>query len=47
MSRPLRIVPRDIAVRTEGDDLIATFFLPKGSYATILLRELMEPAPSP
>ncbi len=41
--RPLRVVPRDVEMAQEGDQLILSFFLPPGSYATVLLEELMEP----
>jgi tRNA pseudouridine13 synthase len=40
--RPLRYAPVDLAWRVEDTDLILTFFAPKGSYATMLLRELMK-----
>ena len=43
--RPIRVVPRDVDARADAGDLLVSFFLPKGSYATILLREMMEPAP--
>jgi tRNA pseudouridine13 synthase len=43
--RPIRVVPRDMDVRADAEDLLVSVFLPKGSYATILLREMMEPAP--
>jgi tRNA pseudouridine13 synthase len=41
--RPLRYAPMDLYWRIEDKDLILKFFAPKGSYATMLLRELMKP----
>ena len=40
--RALRISPRGFAWAWEHDDLILTFSLPAGAYATALLRELIE-----
>ena len=40
--RPLRVPVQDLNWRMEGMDLCLEFFLPKGSYATTLLRELMK-----
>jgi tRNA pseudouridine13 synthase len=31
-------------VDAEGEDLIISFVLPRGSYATSVLREIMKPA---
>ncbi|HEV8321300.1 MAG TPA: tRNA pseudouridine(13) synthase TruD [Myxococcota bacterium] len=49
--RPLRVLVREVAVRADERDgradLVAAFFLPKGSYATVLLRELMHPSVLP
>ena len=41
--RPLRVAPGDMEVTQERDTLILSFFLPAGSYATVLLEELMKP----
>ncbi len=41
--RPLRVIPGDVELNQEGDVLTLSFFLPSGSYATVLLEELMEP----
>lgn len=41
MRRPLAAFPRDLSVVEAGRDLIFTFELPAGSYATSLLRELV------
>jgi tRNA pseudouridine13 synthase len=40
--RPLRIPLRDTAIRREAAGLRLEFFLPKGSYATVLLDEIMK-----
>jgi tRNA pseudouridine13 synthase len=40
--RALRVKPEDVDWRFEGRDLLIKFFLPKGSYATTLLRELLK-----
>ncbi len=40
--RPLRVPLQGPAVRQEGDDLLLEFALPKGSYATSVLREIMK-----
>lgn len=40
--RPLRVPVADLEWRLEGGDLYLEFFLPKGCYATTLLRELMK-----
>ena len=40
--RALRYRPTDLDWHVEGDALIVTFFAPKGSYATLFLRELMK-----
>jgi len=40
--RPLRVIPKHLAWRREGDDLTLAFTLPAGSYATALLAELIE-----
>ena len=39
--RPLRIVPQDLKVEVSEDSCEFSFFLPAGSYATVLLREFM------
>jgi tRNA pseudouridine13 synthase len=38
--RPLRARVSEIAQRREGADLVLSFTLPKGSYATVLIGEL-------
>ncbi|MEA2063881.1 MAG: tRNA pseudouridine(13) synthase TruD [Gemmatimonadota bacterium] len=38
--RPLRIPLSDISLHQEEDSLLVEFFLPKGAYATIVLREI-------
>jgi tRNA pseudouridine13 synthase len=50
--RVLRIRPTDVTARLESDGgqnpntwLTLSFVLPKGAYATVLLRELMKPTP--
>jgi len=41
--RPMRYNPKDLTWKMDGDDqLIVSFFAPKGSFATMLLRELMK-----
>ena len=40
--RSLRVVLRDLTLQQEPDGLRLTFFLPKGSYATVLLDEIMK-----
>ncbi|MEZ4598505.1 MAG: tRNA pseudouridine(13) synthase TruD [Syntrophotaleaceae bacterium] len=44
--RPLRVPLKDVRVVQEGADLLLSFSLPKGSYATSLLREVMKPLPA-
>ncbi len=41
--RPLRIPIRDAAADRDGDDLLLEFTLPRGAYATTVLREIMKP----
>ncbi|MBX5484638.1 MAG: tRNA pseudouridine(13) synthase TruD [Myxococcaceae bacterium] len=41
--RPYRIRLMDAQVKQEGTDLLLTFTLPKGSYATVVLAEVMKP----
>ncbi|MDB4972651.1 MAG: tRNA pseudouridine 13 synthase [Myxococcaceae bacterium] len=38
--RPARVRVSEVAQRREGDDLVLSFTLPRGSYATVLLSEL-------
>jgi tRNA pseudouridine13 synthase len=46
--RSLRLLPADLGHRWEGPDLVLTFELPPGTYATVLLRELVQlHAPAP
>ena len=40
--RPGRIFPNKLSVKEHEDGIKVEFFLPKGSYATILLREIMK-----
>jgi tRNA pseudouridine13 synthase len=40
--RPLREPLAGSVARQEGEDLIVSFSLPKGSYATSVLREIMK-----
>jgi tRNA pseudouridine13 synthase len=40
--RSLRIVPADFSLAAEADGLRLRFTLPRGSYATVLLAELMK-----
>ncbi|MBF0155479.1 MAG: tRNA pseudouridine(13) synthase TruD [Magnetococcales bacterium] len=42
--RALRVIPTDLSLAWEGDDLWFQFSLPRGSYATSLLREFMQSA---
>jgi tRNA pseudouridine13 synthase len=42
--RPLRVPLTETEVDAEGEDLIISFVLPRGSYATSVLREIMKPA---
>lgn len=39
--RALRVIPEDLTWAYEGDDLVLTFGLPKGAYATSIVREFM------
>ena len=43
--RPLRVVPRELTMQPESEGLRLEFFLPKGSYATVLLDEIMKTSP--
>ena len=38
--RPLRVPLSEVALRKEGEDLVLSFFLPKGCYATSVLEEM-------
>lgn len=40
--RPLRVPLRGMTIKQESDGLRLEFFLPKGSYATVLLDEIMK-----
>jgi tRNA pseudouridine13 synthase len=42
--RVARLVPADLDLRLDGADLVAAFTLPSGSYATVVLGELVHPA---
>jgi tRNA pseudouridine13 synthase len=41
--RVARVRPEALEVDAEGPDLLLAFSLPKGAYATVILRELMKP----
>ncbi|MEE2731371.1 MAG: tRNA pseudouridine(13) synthase TruD [Pseudomonadota bacterium] len=40
--RPLRLLPRNLQLEPHGDHLLLRFELPKGAYATSVLRELVQ-----
>ena len=40
--RSLRVVLKEVTLQQESDGLRLVFFLPKGSYATVLLDEIMK-----
>ncbi len=40
--RPLRVLPQDMSWEFSEDSLLLSFFLPAGSYATAVMRELAE-----
>jgi tRNA pseudouridine13 synthase len=40
--RPLRVPLSELAVQNDGEDLLLTFRLPKGSFATAVLHEVMK-----
>ncbi len=40
--RPLRVPIAEPSVEADGDCLVLAFSLPKGSYATTVLREIMK-----
>ena len=42
--RPIRVWPSDLAVAAREDGIELSFFLPKGSYASVMLREFVESA---
>ncbi len=44
--RPLRVPIGTPEVRQDGDDLLLAFALPRGSYATSVLREIMKAEPA-
>jgi tRNA pseudouridine13 synthase len=41
--RVARIRPEALEIDAEGPDLLLAFTLPKGAYATVILRELTKP----
>jgi tRNA pseudouridine13 synthase len=41
--RPATIAPPPISVRDSGESVVVGFALPKGCYATVVLRELLKP----
>lgn len=43
--RPLRVLPRNPSAAWDGDKLIIRFDLPAGSYATVLMDEVLKPPP--
>jgi len=45
--RPLRVIPEGLRAAEQEGHLLLEFFLPAGSYATALLRELVAPAAGP
>ena len=40
----LRVRPSEPRVTADGRDLVVSFTLPKGAYATVVMRELLGPA---
>jgi tRNA pseudouridine13 synthase len=40
--RPIRVPLQDVATEAQGADLILAFTLPRGSFATSVLREVMK-----
>lgn len=42
--RALRVIPREAQLRCRADRLVLNFWLPRGSFATALLRELIQDA---
>jgi len=40
--RSLRLLPENMEWELSGDSLMVTFFLPAGSYATVVLREIVD-----
>jgi len=42
--RPLRVPVREVSLEENEDGFTAGFFLPKGSYATTVMREIIKPA---
>ena len=45
--RPLRVPLREVAVEADQDDLVLSFRLPKGSFATAVLHEVMKSGGAP
>ena len=45
--RPLRVKPLNLTMEPHENGIQPSFALPKGSYATVLLRELERPKPHP
>ncbi|MGC9356955.1 MAG: tRNA pseudouridine(13) synthase TruD [Anaerolineae bacterium] len=45
--RHVRYEPEGLSLRMDGSDVVVSFFAPKGSFATMLLRELMKPPAEP
>jgi tRNA pseudouridine13 synthase len=41
MRRSMRVIPSDMVWQLSGDELLLAFNLPSGSYATMVLRELV------
>jgi tRNA pseudouridine13 synthase len=41
-ARAFRVIPEALRCEADGSDLLLSFTLPKGAYATALLRELLQ-----
>jgi tRNA pseudouridine13 synthase len=44
--RPLRVPVTEVEVRADGEDLLVAFRLPRGAYATAVVREVMKGEPA-
>lgn len=42
--RPFHVRPEDVRVEGDPDGIVVSFFLPKGTYASVMLREFVFPA---
>ena len=47
MRRSLRVVPANMSWQRQDDDLLLSFDLPSGCYATMVLRELLDVSEPP